>query len=179
MKYDIGYITKYMIEYDSGVPLSVIFGISLFVCVIIIILYHYSTNGIKFLRNASWCILGGYLFFIFCVTILFRDKTTEAHYALRPLWSYGVLYNKLLAQNILNVLMFIPIGFLFSCSLREKNIIIIIGIGCCISMTTEILQLVTRRGVFNIDDIIHNILGCAIGYGVFRLCNTILINHIK
>ncbi len=179
MKYDIGYITKYMVEYDSGVPMSVIIGISIFVCTIIFIMHHYSNDEIKFLRKACWCVFGGYLFFIFCTTILFRDFVTETHYALRPLWSYSVLYSKLLAQNILNVLMFIPIGFLISCGIRKKNILKIIGIGFILSLAIEIMQLATKRGVFNIDDIIHNTLGCIIGYGIFRLCNTILTAYTK
>ena len=174
MTLDVGYITKYMIEYDSGVPVSVIIGISFFVCASIVVLYRYSFDSLKFLRNASWCILVGYLFFIFCTTVLFRDVVIETRYRLLPLWSYGVLYNKLLAENILNVLMFIPIGFFSSVGLRKRRLLKITGIGCGISLTIEVLQLVYRRGVFNIDDIIHNTLGCAIGYGIFRLCNTIL-----
>jgi glycopeptide antibiotics resistance protein len=47
-------------------------------------------------------------------------------------------------------------------------------IGCLLSAAIEILQLLTRRGVCNIDDVIHNTIGCAIGYGIFRLCNTLL-----
>jgi glycopeptide antibiotics resistance protein len=179
MKYDVGYITNYMIEYDSGVPLSVIIGISLIVCVIIIILYHYSIDGFKFFRKASCCILGGYLFYIFGVTILFRDKTAEVHYSLCPLWSYSVLYNKLLAQNILNVLMFIPIGFLVSLSVRTKTTLKIIGIGCALSLTIEILQLVTKRGVCNIDDVIHNTIGCAIGYGLYLIFRMIIRKALR
>ena len=176
---DIEYITKYIIGYDGGVPMSVIISIFLFVLVSIIILYQYSFDGFKFLRNVSLCILTGYVFFIFCSTILFRDNVIETHYILRPLWSYGVLYSKLLAEIILNVLMFIPIGFLTSARLRKRGLLKIAGIGCGISLTIEILQFVYRRGVFNIDDIIHNTLGCVIGYGVFRLCNTILTNFTK
>lgn len=174
MKYDVEHITNYMIEYDSGVPLTVIMGIVLFVCVTIIVLYHYSIDSIKFLRNASWSILGGYLFFIFCTTILFRDPLESTKYTLRPLWSYSVLYNKLLAQIILNVLMFIPIGFLLGICLKIRDLLKIVGIGCCLSLAIEIMQLITTRGIFNIDDIIHNTIGCALGYGVFKLCNSIL-----
>ncbi len=179
MKYDFEYITEFIYEYDSGVPMSISISILLSVCGIIFALYRHSIDGFSFLRNAFRCILGGYLFFIFCATILFRDKLVDSEPILRPLWSYGVLYSKLLAEIILNILMFIPVGFVISVSLKRKNILTIMGIGCGISLTIEILQFITKRGIFNIDDIIHNTLGCAIGYGVYRLCNTILINYIK
>ena len=174
MKYDAEYITKYMVEYDSGVPISVVIGIFLLVCAIIIVLFHYSINGIKLLKNISWSILGGYLSFIFCTTILFRDKTEEIHYVLDPFWSYYVLDNRLLAEIILNVLLFIPIGFLVCCGLRKKGLLKIMGISCCISLAIEILQLVTRRGVFNIDDVIHNTIGGIIGYGIYRLVSMVI-----
>lgn len=174
MKYDVGYITKYMIEYDSGVPISVIIGIFLFVCAIIIVLYHYRINGIKFLKNTFWCIFGGYYFFIFCATILFRDKIEEIHYILYPLWSYRVLDNKILAEIILNVLLFMPIGFFCGVVINNANIIKVIGLGCILSLSIEILQLLTMRGVFNIDDIIHNILGYIIGFSCFVLCYKII-----
>lgn len=170
MKYDVGYITKYMMEYDCGVPISVIVGISLFVCAIIIVLYHYSINGIKFLKNTFCSILGGYIFFILCTTILFRDKKEEIRYILYPLWSYCVLDNKLLAEIILNVLLFMPIGFISGIVFNNANIIKVIGFGCLLSLSIEIFQLLTMRGVCNIDDVIHNTLGCFIGYGLFRLC---------
>ncbi len=179
MKYDIGYITQYMLEYDSGVPISICILILLSVCGIIIILYQNSFDGPSFFRNSFKCILGGYLFFIFCTTVLFRDGLVEEHPALHPLWSYSVLYSKLLAEILLNILMFIPIGFIVSASLKKRNMLKIIGLGCCISLMIEILQFVTKRGVFNIDDIIHNSLGCAIGYILFLVCHAILIKHLE
>lgn len=170
MKYNFNYIIDYIINYDCGVPMSVIIGLSIIVSGIIVILFHYHTGVHSFIRNVSWCFLIAYIFFIFCTTILFRAKADDAHYIFNPFWSYHVLYDRLLAQNILNVLMFIPIGFLIGGSLRKDLILKNIGIGCGISLTIEYLQLVTKRGVCNIDDVIHNTLGCALGYVLFLLC---------
>ena len=179
MKYDLGYITKYILEYDCGVPKSVVVGLFVIVCTIIVLLYHYNTDGTKFLRNTSWCILGGYLFFIFCATVLFRDQAEGIRYSLRPFLTYANLYNRRIAEVVLNVLMFVPIGFLNGSAIRNMTILKVMGIGCLLSFTIEILQLLTMRGVFNVDDIIHNTLGCVIGYGVFQLCNSILIACTK
>jgi glycopeptide antibiotics resistance protein len=84
-----------------------------------------------------------------------------------------VLNYNIIAQLILNVLLFVPIGFLLGAIIKERRWLQVIEMGCLFSLMIEILQLLTRRGVCNIDDVIHNTIGCAIGYGIFRLCNTI------
>jgi glycopeptide antibiotics resistance protein len=33
----------------------------------------------------------------------------------------------------------------------------------------EVMQLVSRRGVFDVDDLLLNMLGSIIGYGIYRL----------
>ncbi len=170
MKSDLKYITSYMLDYDIGVPIAVIIAISVIVSCITIILYRFRINYPLFIRQTSFCILCGYLLFILCTTILYREETFEKRYFLRPLWSYSVLYYRLLAQNILNILMFIPIGFFIGGALKKKRILDIIGIGFLLSFFIELTQLITTRGVFNVDDIIHNVLGCIIGYLCFMLC---------
>jgi glycopeptide antibiotics resistance protein len=39
-----------------------------------------------------------------------------------------------------------------------------------LSLFIELTQLITTRGVFNVDDIIHNMFGCFIGFLCFKLC---------
>jgi glycopeptide antibiotics resistance protein len=99
-------------------------------------------------------------------------------YYLFPFWSYDVFNYKVIAQHILNVLMFVPIGFLLGATVIKIGFWQLIKIGCMMSVAIEIIQLFSHRGVCNIDDVIHNTFGCAIGYGAFLLCNTILkIKH--
>jgi glycopeptide antibiotics resistance protein len=116
----------------------------------------------------------GYLFFVLCSTLLFRESSENIRYYLLPFWSYDILNYKVIAQHILNVLMFVPIGFLLGAIMNGRKWLQVIENGCLLSVMIEILQLLTRRGVCNIDDVIHNTIGCAIGYGIFRLCNTLL-----
>lgn len=160
-------------EYDTGVPETVILGTLTIVCVSLIILSIISANGKTFFRDSSWCLLIGYIILMLCATIVFREKSESMRYSLCPFKSYMQLYDKLLAQLILNVAMFMPIGFLTGV-IKKANTIQVLGIGCLLSFFIEIIQLLSKRGVFNIDDVIHNTLGCAIGYAAFRLCNSIL-----
>jgi glycopeptide antibiotics resistance protein len=85
----------------------------------------------------------------------------------------------MVAQHILNVLMFIPIGFFLCATIYGIRFMHVIEIGCLLSVMIEILQLITRRGVCNIDDVIHNTIGCAIGYGIYIFCSKIVKIIIK
>ena len=174
MKFNFEYIKQYILHYDIGVPPTMIIGVSLFVCILILLLFRVKTSYSIFVRQASFCLLMGYFFLVLCTTIFYREETFEKRYYLQPLWSYFHLYNKLLAQVIMNVLLFIPIGLFVGGALKKKYLWNAIGIGFVLSFFIELTQLITTRGVFNVDDIIHNVLGCVLGYGIFRLCNTIL-----
>jgi glycopeptide antibiotics resistance protein len=167
-------VKKYMLQYDVGVSLYVILALSVIVAGIVIGLYLTRKDRPSLIRNSVLTMLGGYLLFVLCTTLLFRETSDTMRYYLIPFWSYDVLNYKIIAQHILNVLLFVPIGFLLGAVLIELGSMQIIKIGCLLSVMIEFLQLLTRRGVCNIDDVIHNTIGCAIGYGIFRLCKSIL-----
>ena len=170
MKFNFEYIKRYILVYDTGVPTAMFIGVSLFVFVIILLLFRVKTSYSILVRQSSFCLLMGYVFLVLCTTIFYREETFEKRYYLQPLWSYSVLYNKLLAQIIMNVMLFIPIGFFVGGTLKKKHIWNAIGIGFVLSFFIELTQLVTTRGVFNVDDIIHNVLGCIIGFACFVFC---------
>ncbi len=170
MKFDIGYIKEYILNYDIGVPSVVVIVTCLLVCTIVLLLFRLKTNYSIFVRQVSFCLLMGYIFLVFCTTIFYREETFEKRYYLHPLWSYSVLYNKLLAQIIMNVILFVPIGFFAGGALKKKHIWNALGFGFVLSLFIEVTQLISTRGVFNVDDIIHNTLGCVLGFLCFVLC---------
>ena len=167
MVYNVRLITKYMLEYDTGVPLVIIIGVVMFVSSAVLVLYYTKINYRMFVRQSAFWMFMGYVFLVLCTTIFFREISDEIRYSLRPLGSYIDLYNGMLAQNIMNILLFVPIGFLAGGSLKRKNILNAIEIGIVLSLFIELVQLLSRRGVCNIDDVIHNTVGCAIGFGCF------------
>lgn len=69
-----------------------------------------------------------------------------------------------------NVIMFIPLGFFLPLvfqtlqKLRKVLLTTLLSIGLI-----EILQLFTLLGSCDIDDLILNLLGTAIGYGIYRV----------
>ena len=176
MHFDIAFITKNMLEYDTGVPHAVTIGVILFVCGIILFLYRVKISDSIFIRQASFFLFMGYLFLVLCTTLFYREETFEKRYMFQPFWSYINLYDKRVAEIIMNIVMFIPIGFFAGGALKKKHVWKAIEIGIVLSFFIEITQLITTRGVCNIDDVIHNTLGCVIGFSCFVLCYK-LIKH--
>ena len=113
-------------------------------------------------------LLFAYLFLFLAMTVLTRP-IRNMRYELIPFWSYMDYFNgtdkALLKQIIGNVLMFIPIGVLAGKWLGWKGTWIGVAFSCFI----EITQLISRRGIFEFDDIIHNSLGSLLGVSLVML----------
>ena len=73
-----------------------------------------------------------------------------------------------------NVIGFLPFGFILPVICRRMNNGFLICIsGFILSLTVEVIQLVTKVGCFDVDDMILNTLGAALGYVLFLICNHI------
>lgn len=83
--------------------------------------------------------------------------------------------------NILgNVIAFAPFGFLLPI-LKEnyRNFFVITFISMFFSLSIELIQLTTRVGIFDVDDILLNTVGGVLGYIIFLVFNGIrkIIKH--
>lgn len=73
-------------------------------------------------------------------------------------------------QISLNILLFIPFGFLLSIiSKRFRSLWITTVIGFIFSAGIETMQYITGRGLTEVDDVINNTLGALIGYVIYAL----------
>lgn len=117
----------------------------------------------RWYKNLSFSILVSYLFLVLVATLLSRNPTNNVRYKLIPFQILRVHSDgktmDLSQQMIANIVMFVPIGSLFT--LLSKRCPILCG--AILSFSYEILQLISRRGVFEVDDIIYNTCGAAIG----------------
>ena len=114
------------------------------------------------------------IFIIYSSTIIFRPINNEKTYDFTLFWSYKAILDGesfLLAENIMNVLVFIPIGLLIEMGFSKWTWWKVIGVGCLISVSIEFLQYFFRRGFSEFDDVFHNTFGCVIGYGIVELCS--------
>ena len=84
------------------------------------------------------------------------------------------IFTRNVMEILLNIIMFIPIGLLIGGSMPKQRGKVLL-IGCVLSIVIETLQLITGRGLCETDDVIHNTIGCLIGYSLsallFRLLN--------
>ena len=107
-----------------------------------------------------------YLFLIFCSTVIFRNEIPERKILLTPFWSYS--RQNLIAENVMNVVVFIPVGFLLFMIRKERifqfgSWVIAIISGLVLSVSVESSQLIFKKGYAELDDVMHNTLGCFIG----------------
>ena len=71
-----------------------------------------------------------------------------------------------------NVIGFLPFGFILPVILERMRsgwLIILAGFG--LSVTVEVIQLITKVGCFDGDDMILNTAGAALGYLLFFICD--------
>lgn len=77
--------------------------------------------------------------------------------------------SSLFFKNVVgNSLMFVPFGFFTAYLLRKTRLHWVLLITLIVSLSIELLQTQIGR-VFDIDDVLLNLIGGAIGYGVFAI----------
>jgi len=134
-------------------------------------------------KNPVIKILCGFLLslncsFIFVMTLLGRKPDIMREYRLIPFESYSILISErnmeLLLQIIVNILMFVALGILLPSCFRifEKYRNVVLFTASC-SFGIELIQLIFKVGMFEVDDMIHNVLGVVIGSGLHMLCNKV------
>ena len=115
------------------------------------------------LRYSVALLLIEYIFLIFCSTVIFRATGEISKYDFHPFWSYD--RPDLLIENIMNTIVFIPVGMILGSLLRVKGSwLVVLLIGCSISITVEALQFWFMKGFSEVDDVMHNTLGCLVGW---------------
>lgn len=105
-----------------------------------------------------------YLCLVYTSTVLARDTGTEIVCRLTPFWSYVRLFQGetvFLHYIVLNILMLVPVGVCLSFLWKSKRKIVCFGFG--FSALIELSQLVTARGLCEVDDLIHNTAGAFLG----------------
>ena len=115
----------------------------------------------KIWKKPSIGFLAGYAFMILTETVLIRKSFTGVHLKLELIWSWRV-WDKQNRQILTNIVMYVPAGILAGKLWKWKGL----RVAAWFSVTIEVLQLVTARGLCEFDDILHNCIGAVIGVGV-------------
>lgn len=164
--------------------LSVV-GLFIFLC--------YATKQTwRYKKRIVLLLLITYLITVLLITLGFRTYDNEVALNLKPLSTYVIMFQRTIDNLkignyskawqefiwigyvswscvILNVLLFVPLGYLIPLAqfrISKWYIVLICGIG--LSLIIETTQIITHRGWFDVDDIIHNGLGTFIGWLWYR-----------
>lgn len=115
-----------------------------------------------------------YLVVVLGVTLLDRGtflgtgKIQPLFYSYRDAW---VNFSETAWRNIiLNICMFVPFGILLPCCVKRcRKWWKVYLSGFLFTLFIEGIQLVTERGIFELDDLLGNTAGAMIGYGIFAM----------
>lgn len=112
-----------------------------------------------------------YIIMVFGVTFLDRGANFQGIMNVHFLSSYRDAWNSYSLRGwqflILNILMFVPFGFLLPLlHHRFQKFYYTLIAALLFTMFIELFQLATGIGIFEFDDIFNNFLGALIGYGI-------------
>lgn len=133
------------------------------------VLFLYRKKRIKASQAITIPILIAFLLIVLGSTVFGRIPGVRS-YELLPLWSYGEIFRgnvSILKEVLLNFVLLMPVGVILVFVVdRRLSWKVGLIVGVFISSTIELLQLITCRGLFEFDDILHNSIGCMIGWVV-------------
>lgn len=134
-------------------------------------------------RALAWFVFGVYVafmvYFLFFAESMGRvAAATEYHYNLRPfkeifryLKYYQVIGIYTVCLNLLgNIAAFLPFGIFFPLlSRNNRSFWKVSFLSFELSLLVEVIQLVTRVGSCDVDDVILNTVGGMLGYACFKI----------
>ena len=129
-----------------------------------------------------------YILAIIYLTFISREPMPIHHYSINPFGAArrglefggglisGLLHGTVKITNwaelrniILNILLFIPFGYLLPSLFPRLRWWQVVLLGLAFSLCIELLQLITKLGYADVDDLINNTLGAAIGWLCYKL----------
>ena len=140
--------------------------VSTVVLIYVLLLLAVNLRVTKIAQIILWIAYFGTMFLL-----LFARKTEYGGINLNPFRIIQELHgmrNKIYFVG--NILFFMPFGFLF----RKLNFFIMLFVGGCMEFTIEMMQHITKRGMFDICDIMINMAGIVSGYIIVNIIRFIL-----
>lgn len=157
---------------------SVLWGTTIAFFVFAVVLIAVTMLRGKVVRQMFRYVFFLYILLILLFTVVVRDPLTTRDYNLIPFWSYCAanddIQASLLMENILNVCLFVPFGFLYGCSFGKGYFVKTVTVGFVLSCGIEIIQYLTKTGFAEFDDVFHNTMGCLVGYGIYAISEAIV-----
>lgn len=159
--------------------LSEWFVFAILVCLILILvatagylIYKKRFHGklqVSLRQAAVLLLLFGWFIVVLGLTTLSRGANFPGQLNLSLFSGYNDAWNKWslsgLQLILFNIIMFIPLGLLVPLlSRKAEQLKVLIFTSLAVTMGIELIQLITATGIFELDDLFHNILGSLTGY---------------
>ena len=135
---------------------------------VIIARYMYCNKRWDKIKSCAACCLIPYEFILLLSTVFCRPSQNNYCVILQPFWTYIQIKNgvyNLRWEALYNILAFAILGIILKMFVQDNKRFLWIGIGTSVFIETS--QLILKRGVFEIDDIIHNAIGLLLGNIVY------------
>lgn len=160
----------YLTQLYNDVPTEMYEGLLSVLCIgaTIILVVRGFREGWRMVGKLS---LAEYVLLLLCATVLCRPALEEQNYNLRPFWSYFAMQEgrqDIASESIMNVVVFIPVGFFLGMAFKTMTWWKVLLLGLCVSISIELMQFLFVRGFAEVDDVIHNTVGCMIGFGLYK-----------
>lgn len=152
---------------------------------VIIAIYKIKKKSNSFINK--YLILGLFMIWVYIiiiVTILCRKKyiNLETCFCFMPFDEIFDLIEdrsiahlkKFIILFFINIALFIPYGFITPFLLKKRKILITFISGFSLVIIIELIQGMTKRGIFDINDIALNMIGITLGLLFYRLINKLL-----
>lgn len=133
------------------------------------------TRGKPYYGRLLRASVGIYLLFLLYATLFSRTAREEYSYRVEPLIMLRQAFtmgNGIKLENpqalegiVVNLLLTLPLGYLLP-QWRSLSAVRTTILGAGVSLSVELIQLTTRLGMFEVDDLIFNTMGVALGYGL-------------
>lgn len=146
---------------------------SSFLVTVVLLLLGLNLKGIREKKRFFlWVLLLEYVFLVVSSTIVFRAPRFPVRFELIPFWTYYAIANHDFGVSIwdivLNIVLFVPLGILISSLFPSFSFKKVVLLGLAFSLCIELSQFFWARGIAQFDDLMHNSLGCFLGFCIVR-----------
>ncbi|MBR2764413.1 MAG: VanZ family protein [Blautia sp.] len=168
-------VLYFMFSSTGNTGLMLIFIIMLYAVITVAAMVFYIVNNHEYMSKGAFIIFLLYILAVLYITLFSRKDVSISTILVQPFAHVSEALRmhsfEPLQHELLNIAMFVPVGFLFCMIDPEElcRVAYVLPVGMLFSVLIETLQLLLRRGQCDIDDIISNSLGAVVGYLIFRV----------
>ena len=147
-------------------------------------IFLYKKHKFNKLQCGAAILLSLYIVVLLYFTVTGRYSHEEYEYKINFFTSYRWFFQyngeQVLRQLLINFVMLMPVGFLLPVVINAKpKYLITMALSLLLTVFIETMQLITKCGSFEVDDIINNFIGAVLGMLIYALCSKLLKSKIN